>query len=102
MGWNNYAFSIGHQMVTYTQGGNGDGIISTDGEFDPWGYDDDRKPQSKTLINSKRVCPECGKELKVKTNKKTGEQFLGCSGWRDEPRCFFTENIDKEGAVMSR
>ena len=57
---------------------------------------EERKSQSKTTINGKRVCPECGKELKVRTNKKNGTQFWGCSGWRDEPRCFFTAKLEKD------
>ncbi len=91
MGWQNYAFSIGHQMTT-------DWIFDKAYEIagKPDIYDDERKPQSKITVNGKRVCPECGKELKVRTNKKTGEQFIACVGFfnKDGDRCFHTEQID--------
>lgn len=31
-----------------------------------------------------RVCPECGREMVIRRNGKTGDEFLGCSGW---PEC---------------
>ncbi len=56
---------------------------------------EEHKPQSKKFVNGKRVCPECGKELKVRTNKKNGTQFYGCVGFfnEDGDRCFHTEQI---------
>ena len=34
------------------------------------------------LTTSSIYCPECGSEMIKKSNKKTGEKFLGCSGFR--------------------
>ncbi len=45
-----------------------------------------------------RACPDCGRELVVRTNRRTGGDFLGCSGW---PRCSYTEPIP-QGLVMRR
>ena len=36
-------------------------------------------------------CPWCGAQLVVRTNKKTGQRFLGCSGF---PLCRFSISID--------
>jgi DNA topoisomerase-1 len=30
------------------------------------------------------VCPECGKNLQLRVNRRTGGKFIGCSGW---PEC---------------
>jgi len=35
-------------------------------------------------------CPDCGKLLRVKTNRTNGNQFLGCPGW---PDCTYTRGI---------
>ena len=80
MGWNNYFGVIGSQMPL-------DIFYADKDDYEP------RKPQRKITVNGRRVCPECGKELKVRTNKKNGTQFLACQGYWDTPRCFFTEKI---------
>ena len=36
-------------------------------------------------------CPECGRELAVRTNNHTGEQFLGCVGYPNH--CRYTEQM---------
>jgi len=39
------------------------------------------------------VCPECSPappKLVIRTNRRTGNQFLGCPNW---PRCFYTCEI---------
>ena len=56
------------------------------------GYDDEeRKPKSKTYrtVNGKttRVCDECGADMVVRTNRSTGEPFLGCTRY---PECAYT------------
>src|SRR5262249_36263856 len=33
------------------------------------------------------MCPRCGKPLVRQYSKKTGREFIGCSGWRDDPPC---------------
>jgi len=37
-------------------------------------------------------CPKCGKDLKVRTNRKTGSKFYGCPGY---PKCKFTKKWTK-------
>lgn len=45
----------------------------------------------KTNIENKvETCPKCGKDLILKTNRKTNHQFYGCSGY---PECDFKRNI---------
>jgi ssDNA-binding Zn-finger/Zn-ribbon topoisomerase 1 len=39
-----------------------------------------------------RTCPDCGGDLKVKTNTRTGHQFLGCERFATT-RCGYTEEI---------
>ena len=56
------------------------------------GYaDDERKPQAKhyRTVNGKRtrVCDECGSDMVVRTNRSTGEPFLGCTRY---PECAYT------------
>jgi ssDNA-binding Zn-finger/Zn-ribbon topoisomerase 1 len=31
----------------------------------------------------KRICPTCGAELKLRTNRKTETEFYGCERWPD-------------------
>ena len=45
------------------------------------------QPEQRT---SARNCPECGQPMTVRTNRKTGEDFLGCSAW---PGCEHTETL---------
>lgn len=35
-------------------------------------------------------CPKCGKELVERVNKKTGEIFMGCTGF---PVCKFSKSV---------
>jgi ssDNA-binding Zn-finger/Zn-ribbon topoisomerase 1 len=57
---------------------------------------DNDNPTQKTKIfrtvngEPARVCNECGAEMVVRTNRKTGERFLGCSRF---PDCTFTEEL---------
>lgn len=37
-----------------------------------------------------KKCPECNGDLAIKTNRATGEEFLGCSEW---PQCSYTEPL---------
>ena len=36
-------------------------------------------------------CPECGSDLVIRSNSSTGEDFLGCSEYRNG--CRFTSNL---------
>ena len=50
-----------------------------------------------------KSCPNCGKRLTIRTNEKTGEDFLGCTEY---PECIYTEplpidiQMKREGAVQ--
>lgn len=44
-------------------------------------------------VETKKICPRCGKELVLRTARKgehAGEQFYGCSGF---PKCRYSESI---------
>lgn len=45
----------------------------------------------KEVIEVGEACPECGKPLVYRKNKK-GETFIGCSGF---PKCKYTRNVDE-------
>ena len=47
----------------------------------------------KLLTTSSIYCPECGSEMIKKSNKKTGEKFLGCSGFHSLG-CRCSKSID--------
>lgn len=57
----------------------------------------ERKPQSKhyRTVNGKtvRVCDECESDMVVRTNRTTGEKFLGCSRY---PECFHTAPLPED------
>lgn len=41
-----------------------------------------------------KPCKRCGQPLEIKTNRETGHEFLGCSGWRpDNEGCSYTEPL---------
>lgn len=41
-----------------------------------------------------KACPKCGQPLEIKTNRETGHEFLGCSGWKpDNAGCSYTERL---------
>ena len=40
-----------------------------------------------------KTCPECGKPLFVRTNRETGQLFLGCSQY---PECDHTEPLPED------
>lgn len=44
----------------------------------------------KTRLNDKTRCPRCRAEMVERTNKQTGNRFLGCSRY---PRCTGTRNL---------
>ncbi len=54
----------------------------------------ERKSQGKhyRTVNGKtvRVCDECGADMVIRTNRTTGEQFLGCTRY---PECLWTTPI---------
>jgi len=41
-----------------------------------------------TAVRLSQTCPQCGQALVVRTNHRTAERFLGCTGY---PQCCFTE-----------
>lgn len=45
-----------------------------------------------TTVEISKPCPECGRELKIRTNRKTETQFISCSGF---PDCRYTETISE-------
>lgn len=51
--------------------------------------------QSRSDFSSERLCPRCGSALvvrKVRSGKKEGEEFWGCTGF---PRCRITQKLSK-------
>lgn len=48
--------------------------------------------------NNAKNCPDCGQPLTIRTNRNTGEDFLGCSDW---PGCSYTEVLP-EDIIMIR
>jgi predicted RNA-binding Zn-ribbon protein involved in translation (DUF1610 family) len=44
------------------------------------------------LEKAKHICPWCGKELVERRNNKTGDTFIGCSGF---PKCRYTAKDDQ-------
>jgi ssDNA-binding Zn-finger/Zn-ribbon topoisomerase 1 len=36
------------------------------------------------------ICPQCGKELVIRTARKTGRQFYGCTGY---PKCRYVRGM---------
>ncbi|MBJ9085830.1 HAD family hydrolase [Citrobacter freundii] len=47
-----------------------------------------------SISEDMHVCNQCGKLMRVMRNKKTGEHFLGCTGYFDTPKCKNTMSID--------
>lgn len=43
------------------------------------------------------TCPSCGKPMKVRRNKETGHEFLGCSQW---PTCTETKPMPEYVAML--
>jgi ssDNA-binding Zn-finger/Zn-ribbon topoisomerase 1 len=44
------------------------------------------------------ACPDCGRPLVVRTNRDSGSEFLGCTGYavrdrEDRPACSHTEPL---------
>jgi ssDNA-binding Zn-finger/Zn-ribbon topoisomerase 1 len=41
-----------------------------------------------------KACPKCHQPLEIKTNRETGHEFLGCSGWKPGGQgCKYTEEL---------
>ena len=71
-----------------------------------WGsYDDifpfggegprDRRPSRNSIdegLDEGDDCPQCGGNLVIRTNSSTGEDFLGCSEFRNG--CRFSSSLD--------
>jgi ssDNA-binding Zn-finger/Zn-ribbon topoisomerase 1 len=38
-------------------------------------------------------CPLCGRGMVVRTNRETGTDFLGCTGWGGDDGCRHTERV---------
>ncbi len=60
--------------------------------------DDDYKPMTRRYLNGKRICPECGRVLVKRTNRKTGQIFWACPGFFENSmdRCFFTDSVKEK------
>ena len=65
---------------------------------------------------NRAICPECGKDLIERTNRKNGNHFIGCTGfpicfysrakvrkmWKDEPDTHYAEWRVNERAKANR
>lgn len=41
-----------------------------------------------------KSCPRCGKPMEIKINRKTNDEFIGCTGWQRGPEgCPYTEPL---------
>lgn len=49
-------------------------------------------------IETGEKCPECGRPLLHLFSAKTGKQFVGCSGYRDDPPCKYIKPGEGESA----
>lgn len=47
-----------------------------------------------SISEDMHICGNCGKLMCVMRNKKTGQHFLGCTGFFDTPQCKNTMSID--------
>jgi DNA topoisomerase-1 len=55
------------------------------------------KMPSQRGIEAGENCPKCGRPLLIQFSKKTGNKFIGCSGWRDpESPCSFKKTTEGE------
>lgn len=43
------------------------------------------------MAELEKPCPECGRELVIRTNSLTGQEFIGCSGF--PAFCRYTEPL---------
>jgi len=49
-----------------------------------------------------KPCPRCGALLEIRTNRRTGQEFLGCTRWRSAwEGCPYTEPLP-EAIVLRR
>ena len=56
------------------------------------GYNDTSDKCEYTESFVEKTCPKCGRNMVKKFNKKQGVRFLSCTGWNQEPKCYYTEN----------
>ncbi|MCW9379368.1 phosphoribosyltransferase family protein [Klebsiella quasipneumoniae] len=47
-----------------------------------------------SISEDMHICDKCGKLMRVMRNKKSGQHFLGCTGFFDTPQCKNTKSID--------
>lgn len=47
-----------------------------------------------SISEDMHICGDCGKLMRVMRNKKSGQHFLGCTGFFDTPQCKNTMSID--------
>lgn len=59
------------------------------------------KPKFVDNSESEILCPECNppRKLIVKTNRHTGNQFLGCPNW---PDCGYTQQIPEAWVMKAQ
>jgi len=47
-----------------------------------------------SIMEDERTCPDCGRAMRVRRNKGTGERFWGCTGYYDEDdQCTHSEPL---------
>ncbi len=44
-------------------------------------------------------CPECGRAMRVRTNRRDRSQFLGCTGY---PNCRYSEEYEPQAQALAR
>ena len=59
----------------------------------------EEKMPTKRSVETGEMCPQCGKPLVINYSKKTGREFIGCSGFRDAANpCKFIKPREGEEA----
>ena len=51
---------------------------------------EEEMPESGRTENIAKRCPECNQPLTIRANRKTQQEFLGCTSW---PECQYTESL---------
>jgi ssDNA-binding Zn-finger/Zn-ribbon topoisomerase 1 len=46
---------------------------------------------SENMPTIEKRCPDCGRELVIRTNRYTGHQFIGCTGY--PANCAWTDEL---------
>ncbi|HFM4550587.1 TPA: hypothetical protein ACG7KJ_005214, partial [Escherichia coli] len=46
-----------------------------------------------SISEDMQFCDKCGRLMRVRRNSKTGEHFMGCTGFFETPQCRHTMSI---------